>query len=592
MFKVTTVCMWLFAFNNLVSSEYIYEGLSNSYELDWWQKEIIYQIYVRSFRDSNGDGIGDLNGITEKVSYFKSIDVGAVWLSPIFLSPQNDFGYDISDYKEIDPIYGTMEDFERMRDEFHKHGIKVLLDFVPNHTSDEHEWFQKSIKKIEPFTDYYVWKDPIIDIHGNKTPPSNWLGVFNSGSAWEWNDERQQYYLHQFQVKQPDLNYRNPSVREEIKNTLLYWLGRGVDGFRFDAVNYLFEREDLLDEPKSNKVGYLDTDYDSLIHTSTLDQPETYTIVSSWRQMLDSYRTSEKKTKFMMVECYSPFNNTMLYYGNQSSPGAHFPFNFLFINTFDQQSDAAKVYDIIKSWMKGMPSGMWPNWVLGNHDNSRVATRSNPMLVDGLHMMQHLLPGTSVTYYGDELGLIDTNVRWDQTVDPAGLNVGPYRFLKFSRDPVRTPFPWDSSFNAGFSNSSKLWLPLNSDYWQRNIAEESKYKSNLRSYRQLARLRRSLTFVKGDLHLYTLSKWVFGFSRSFYDHPTYFILINLGSEIETVDLTKARNTLPQILKIKVSSINSGYVTGNLVNTNCVFLRPKAAVVLTTSRINEDSLSNL
>jgi alpha-glucosidase len=588
MFKAITVCMWLFAFNSFVSSEFIYEGLSDSVEPDWWQTEIIYQIYVRSFKDSDGDGIGDLNGITEKVPYFKTINVGAVWLSPIFLSPQNDFGYDISDYKEIDPIYGSMADFERMRDEFHKHGIKILLDFVPNHTSDEHEWFQKSVQKIEPFTDYYVWKDPVRDSHGNNTPPSNWLGVFNSGSAWEWNDERQQYYLHQFQVKQPDLNYRNPSVREEIKNTLLYWLGRGVDGFRFDAVNYLFEREDLADEPKSNKIGYLDTDYDSLTHTSTLDQPETYSIVRQWRQMLDSYRTREKKTKFMMVECYSPFDKTLMYYGSNSEPGAHFPFNFLFIGTFDQQSDAGKVHNMIKSWIQGMPKGMWPNWVLGNHDNSRVASRSNPMLVDGLHMIQHLLPGTSVTYYGDELGLIDTNVRWDQTVDPAGLNVGPYRFLKFSRDPVRTPFPWDSSYNAGFSNSSSLWLPLNSDYWKKNMAEESRVKSNLRSYKQLARLRRSLTFMKGDLHLYTLSKWVFGFSRSFYDHPTYFIVVNFGSEIETVNLLEARGTLPMTLKVKVSSINSGYVTGNIICTDKVLLRPKAALVLTTSRINEDS----
>ncbi|VVC30062.1 Glycoside hydrolase superfamily,Glycosyl hydrolase, family 13, catalytic domain [Cinara cedri] len=588
MFKVTSF-LWLFVFGcSSVSSELIYNGLSNSFEPDWWQSEIIYQIYVRSFKDSNGDGIGDLNGIREKVPYFKSIGVGAVWLSPIFLSPQNDFGYDISDYKEIDPIYGSMADFERMRDEFHKNGIKVLLDFVPNHTSDEHEWFQKSIQKVQPFTDYYVWKDPIIDQQGNRTPPNNWLGVFNSGSAWEWNEERQQYYLHQFQVKQPDLNYRNPSVGEEIKNTLLYWLGRGVDGFRFDAVNYLFERKDLADEPKSNKIGFLDTDYDSLIHTSTLDQPETYEMVGVWRQMLDSYRTSEKKTKFMMVECYSPFDKTMRYYGNQSSPGAHFPFNFMFIGTFDQQSNAPKVHNIIKSWFEGMPNGMWPNWVLGNHDNARVATRSNPLLVDGLHMIQSLLPGTQVTYYGDELGLIDTNVRWDQTVDPAGLNVGPYRYTKFSRDPVRTPFPWDSSYNAGFSNSSHLWLPLNSDYWLKNMEEESKYKSNLKTYRQLSKLRRSPVFVKGDMHLYTLSKWVFGFSRSFYDHPTYFIVVNFGSEIEVIDLLKVRDTLPLTLKVKISSINSGYITGNIIHTKFVVLRPKAALVLTTAKTNSNS----
>ncbi|XP_022164993.1 maltase 2-like [Myzus persicae] len=580
MFKFIVV-LWLLASNDLVSSEFIYGGLSNSFEPNWWQANIVYQIYVRSFKDSDGDGIGDLNGITEKVSYFKSLNVGAIWLSPIFLSPQNDFGYDISDYEEIDPVYGTMVDFERLRDEFHKNGIKVLLEFVPNHTSDEHEWFQKSIMRIEPFTNYYVWKDPIIDINGNKTPPSNWLSVFNSGSAWKWNQQRNQYYLHQFQEKQPDLNYRNPSVREAMKNTLLFWLGRDVDGFKMNSVNFLFEREDLADEPKSNNIGYLDTDYYSLSHTSTVDQPEAFTIVHEWRQLFDNYRTREKKTKFFVVECHSPLDKVLLYYGNKTSPGAHFPFNFLFIETFNQQSDAASVHNMIKYWMQNMPNGTWPNWVLGNHDNPRVATRSNPMLIDGLHMIQNLLPGTAVEYYGDELGLINTNIRWDQTVDPPGLNVGPQRYLQFSRDPVRTPFPWDTSYNAGFSNSSKLWLPINPDYWKKNMATESKCKSNLKIYKQLTQLRRSPTFVKGDLHLYTLSKWVFGFSRSFYDHPTYFIVVNFGSEIETVNLLKARNTLPLNLIVKVSSVNSGYVTGNLVNTESFLLRPKAALVLTT-----------
>lgn len=378
-------------------------------------------------------------------------------------------------------------------------------------------------------------------------------------------------------------------VVEEIKNIILFWLGRGVDGFRFDAVNYLYEREDLADEGKSYKIGILDTDYDALVHNHTLDQPETYEMVRVWRELLDDYSTSENKTNFFMVECYSPLNKTMMYYGNETSPGAHFPFNFLFINSFDQQSDAYEVNNMIKSWMLNMPKNKWANWVIGNHDNSRVASRTNPLLVDGLHMLQTLLPGTPITYYADELGVQDTYVRWNQTVDPAGRNVGVLRYTKFSRDPARSPFPWDNSENAGFTNGTKTWLPVNPEYWHENLVQLSKFKSHLRTYRQLSRLRQIPTILKGDLHVYVLSQWVFGFSRSFYDHPTFFIIINFGSEIEKINIKAARETLPETLKVKISSINSGYVTGNVVSSRYVILRPKAALVLSTAKPNEDDI---
>ncbi|KAF0767588.1 maltase 2-like [Aphis craccivora] len=577
----------LFVANTFVSSEYLFKGFDDKFKPDWWQSEIIYQIYVRSFKDSDGDGVGDFNGITEKVDYFKSINVGAVWLSPIFQSPQDDFGYDVSNFKMVDPLFGTMADFDRLRDAFHDRGIKVILDFVPNHTSDEHPWFIKSVQRKEPYTNYYVWKDPIINEDGTRSPPNNWLGVFNTGTAWEWNEKRQQYYFHAFQKKQPDLNYRCPMVVEEIKNIILFWLGRGIDGFRFDAVNYLYEREDLADEGKSYKVGILDTDYDSLVHNHTLDQPETYEMVRVWRELLDDYSSSEKKTNFFMVECYSPMNNTMLYYGNKTSPGAHFPFNFLLINSIDQQSDAYDVRDLIKTWMLSMPENMWPNWVIGNHDNSRVASRMDPLLLDGMHMLQMLLPGTAITYYADELGVQDTYVRWNQTLDPAGRNVGVLRYTKFSRDPARSPFPWDDSENAGFTNGTQTWLPINPEYWRENLVQLSKFKSHLRTYRQLSRLRRIPSILKGDLHIFVLSQWVLGFSRSFYDHPTFFVVINFGSELERINIRAARPTLPEILKVKVSSINSGYVTGNLVNAEELILRPKAAMVLSTAKPNED-----
>jgi len=587
MFKVI-IFFSLFIAQNLVSSELIYNGVDIDFDPEWWQKTIIYQIYVRSFKDSNGDGIGDLNGVVEKIDYFKSINVGAIWLSPIFRSPQDDFGYDISNYMEIDPLFGTMKDFDNLRDALHNNGIKLILDFVPNHTSDEHLWFKLSVDKVEPYTSYYVWSDPKYNENKTRIPPNNWLEVFNSGSAWEWNEKRQQYYYHAFQKKQPDLNYRNPSVVEIIKNTIQFWLGRGVDGFRFDAVNYLFESDGLADEPKSYWPNILDTDYDSLNHTQTLDQPETIEMVHTWRKLLDQNDVTEKTNYFFMVECYSPLDTVMKYYGNDTSPGAHFPFNFMFIKQFNRESNAYDVYNYVKFWMKNMPKDKWANWVLGNHDNSRMASRTNKLLVDGLHMLQTLLPGTPITYYGDELGIEDTYVRFNQTVDPAGRNVGPLRYTIFSRDPARSPFPWNDTPNAGFSNTSNTWLPINPDYWQQNLVSLSKTKSHLRTYRQLGSLRQNPTIIKGDLHIYTLSKWVFGFSRSFYDHPTFFVVINFGSEQETIDIKKARPTLPDIVKVKISSINSGYITGNLVNTKFITLRPKAALVLSTAKINQDS----
>ncbi|XP_050420831.1 maltase 2-like [Adelges cooleyi] len=573
---------------NFVYSENIYRTYNSTNELDWWQTGIIYQIYVRSFKDTNSDGIGDLNGVTQKVDYLKDLGIGAIWLSPIFESPQYDFGYDISNYRQIDKDYGTLADFDRLLDTYHKAGIKVLLDFVPNHSSHLHEWFLKSVKRIPPFTDYYVWEDPVITKEGRK-PPNNWLSVFNSGTAWEWNEERNQYYFHQFLVEQPDFNYRSPMLVEEMKNVLRFWLDRGVDGFRFDAVNALFERADLVDEPESGDPESGPKDYDFLNHIYTLDQPETYEMVHQWREVIDSYKKSENDTtRMFMVECYSPVDKTMQYYGNDTALGAHFPFNFFFIKDFNRQSDAKQMRNVIASWLTNIPSGKWPNWVIGNHDNSRIASRLDPMLVDGVHMVQMLLPGTTVTYNADELGIEDTYIRWDQTIDNAGLNVGPRRYEKFSRDPERSPFPWDDSLNAGFSDGPKPWLPINPKFWRENMKQQTKYKSHLRTYKQLVSLRKSPAIMYGDLNVFILSKWVLGFSRSYLDHPTYFVVINLGSETERVNLLNARYTLPHILKVKVSSVNSGLVTGNLVRTENIILRPKAALVLTTSRNNEDA----
>ncbi|KAL1449505.1 hypothetical protein WDU94_002007 [Cyamophila willieti] len=435
------------------------QGVQSKYSaLDWWQTSIFYQIYPRSFKDVNGDGIGDLKGIMHKMGYLKQLGVGAIWLSPIYKSPMVDFGYDISDYRDIEPVFGTITDFNNLLAEAKAKKIKLVLDFVPNHSSNEHIWFQRSVEKIQPYADYYIWKDAKV-INGERHPPNNWLSCFG-GSAWEWNDKRQQYYYHAFAVQQPDLNYRNPAVVEEMKNVLRYWIEKGVDGFRMDAVPFVFESTNLEDEPLAGDYKeHEPTDHDYLEHTLTVDQPETFDLIYQFRELLDGYKLLDGYTRVMMTECYSPLDKMMRYFGNSTRRGAHFPFNFLPIERLSRQSNAKDFANTIMEWETKKPKDAWGNWVIGNHDQKRAASRFDAEFIDGLHMMTLLLPGTAITYNGDELGMEDSFIRWDQTVDPQAINVGPKRYQAFSRDFPRSPFQWDSSPNAGFTTNLYSWLP-------------------------------------------------------------------------------------------------------------------------------------
>ncbi|CAD7012856.1 unnamed protein product [Ceratitis capitata] len=289
---------------------------------EWWQSAQFYQIYPRSFMDSNGDGIGDLAGITSRLSYLKELGVTAVWLSPIYTSPMADFGYDIADFFDIQPEYGTLDDFDKLVQEANRLGLKVILDFVPNHSSDENDWFKKSVRRERGYEDYYMWHDGYKNEQGERVPPNNWLQAFR-GSAWEWNEERQQYYLHQFAVKQPDLNYRNPAVVAQMKRVLTYWLDRGVSGFRVDAVPWCFEV--LPDEtgryPDEPKSGYTDDPDDSsyLLHIYTQDLPETVDMVYQWRKLLDDYqRIHGGDRRVLLTEAWSPLDYVMKFYGNRT----------------------------------------------------------------------------------------------------------------------------------------------------------------------------------------------------------------------------------------------------------------------------------
>lgn len=332
-----------------------------------------------------------------------------VWLSPIFKSPMVDFGYDTQDYREIHPEYGTMEDFENLIKKAKQVGVKIILDFVPNHTSDESEWFKQSIDGIPPYDNYYVWNDGIPNsVTGKKDPPSNWLSAFRY-SAWEWNEVRQQYYLHQFAIAQPDLNYRNPAVVKEMKEVLKFWLAKGVSGFRIDAVPFMYEIEadpitgGYKDEPRNPAPETCpdSNDHCYLQHVYTQDQPETYDMLYQWRELCEEFKKEHGgDTRILMTEAYTSLPNIVRFYGNGQRNGSHVPFNFELISKVNGNSTAKDFNDRIQDWFDAMPNDnrIYANWVMGNHDNKRLASRY-PKRADLINMLLQTLPGIAVTYY-------------------------------------------------------------------------------------------------------------------------------------------------------------------------------------------------
>ncbi|XP_075210559.1 alpha-glucosidase-like [Lycorma delicatula] len=554
-------------------------------DLDWWQTSVIYQIYPVSFQDSDGDGKGDLEGIRSRLDYFTETGIKTIWLSPIYTSPKIDNGYDISNFTDVDPIFGTLDDFKSLVKNIKDRGMYILLDFVPNHTSDQHEWFQKSIKRIEPYTDYYIWTDPKqIFPNGTKLPPNNWLSLFG-GSAWTYNEERQQFYYHKFTVQQPELNYYNKKVREDMKEVLKFWLDLGVDGFRVDAVRYLTEDPELHDELCFPEFKTCNNEYFKINHNYTEDWPDDYDMVYEWREFLDSYAKCSpyNHTRIMLTEAYTSIDDITLYYGNDTNQGAQLPFNFYLLYA-DIESNSTVYKYLIDLWFDNMVEGQWADWVTGNHDVTRLATKMGNEIVDGFAMLSMLLPGTAVTYQGDELGQTSSMVRKDQQRDR--YNAGDLAI----RDPERGPFPWNDSLNGGFSSNKFTWGTVNPSYWEINLETQKKAeKSHYKVYKQLIDLRQKPTIQRGDLNLYIVSTWVLAFTRELSGNESYLTVINFGSEMEFILLGETIPKLPDKLSVAVPSINSDYKDGEIVDTKFslhiaskpLILRPKASVVLTT-----------
>jgi alpha-glucosidase len=465
---------------------------------------------------------GDLAGVLARLDHLVSLGVDALWLSPIYPSPMKDFGYDVADYTAVHPLFGRLEDFDRLVRSAHDRGLKVILDFVPNHTSDAHPWFRdsKSSRRSEK-RDWYLWRDPA----PGGGPPNNWLSCFG-GSAWQYDEASGQYYYHAFLAAQPDLNWRNPEVVEAMLGVLRFWLERGVDGFRVDVLWHLIKDDRFRDNPENPAWREGMDPYQRLVPLYTTDRPEVQDVVAAMRRVLDEYRE-----RVLIGEIYLPIERLVKYYGTDLR-GAHLPFNFQLIQT---AWSPPAIATLVREYEAALPAGGWPNWVLGNHDQHRIASRIGRAQARVAAMLLLTLRGTPTLYYGDEIGMVDVAIPRERVQDPVekrlpGLGLG--------RAPERTPMQWSAEANAGFSRA-RPWLPVAPDYREVNVATQSaEPRSMLALYRRLIALRRGEPALEvGRLELVATEGALLCYlRRGRGDEPAFFVALNLGASAQRVRL--------------------------------------------------------
>ncbi|WP_085855154.1 alpha-amylase family glycosyl hydrolase [Palleronia marisminoris] len=460
---------------------------------DWWRGAVIYQIYPRSFQDSNDDGVGDLSGIIHRMDYLQKLGVDAIWVSPFFRSPMRDFGYDISSFRDVDPMFGSMGDFEALIHRAHSLGIRVLIDLVFSHTSSDHRWFKESrASRNNPKSDWYVWADPKPD----GSPPNNWLSIFG-GSAWEWQGERMQYYLHNFLIAQPDLNFHNPDVQEELLNVARYWLDKGVDGFRLDVVNFYFHDKELRDNPplppeqQNDNTAPSVNPYNFQDHLYSKTQPENLVFLQRLRAVMDEYPAITSVGE--IGESQRGMETQREYTSNGR---LHMAYDFDFLSTV--YPSGSRIREVLERFERIVTEG-WACWALSNHDVERWASRF------GLNEMERklyaailmTLKGTVCLYQGEELGLTEAYVSYEDLQDPYGKRFWPkYK----GRDGCRTPMPWTQDHYGGFSDA-RPWLPVAVEHLDRAVSvQERDLGSTLTFYRSFIAFRKTLpALAKGDL---------------------------------------------------------------------------------------------
>jgi alpha-glucosidase len=484
----------------------------------WWQTGVIYQIYPLSFCDSDGDGAGDIPGVLSRLDYLKWLGVDAVWFSPIFPSPMADWGYDVSHYTDIAPVFGNLEAFDVLLREAHQRGLKVLLDLVPNHTSSQHPWFLESRQsRNSAKRSWYIWKDA----SEQGGAPNNWLSIFG-GSAWEWDEITGQYYYHAFLKEQPDLNWRNPEVHAAMHLVLKFWLNRGVDGFRIDVIWHLIKDSLFRDNPVNPRYTPDQSPYLSLLATYTADRPEVHDVIAGIRRLVEEY-----EERVLLGEIYLPVERLVEYYG-AGGTGLHLPFNFQLIQLPWRADD---IRHAVQGYERLLPAYGWPNWVLGNHDRSRVASRIGSAQARVAALLLLTLRGTPIIYYGEEIGMLDTPVPPEKVRDTRERRQ-PGR----GRDPVRTPMQWNSDREAGFTAGTP-WLPVNPNYHELNVEKQrSDPKSMLSLYRKMLQLRRSHPALQfGSYEEFPAPPGVVAFLRRA-ESEALLVALNLTSVTQTVPI--------------------------------------------------------
>jgi alpha-glucosidase len=440
---------------------------------DWWRRAVIYEIAPISFQDTNGDGRGDLKGIASRIDYLQWLGIDAVWLTPFFVSPMLDFGYDIADYCAVDPLFGTMRDFDDLVEALHGKDIRLLLDFVPNHTSDQHPWFADSRSSRDSAKrNWYVWADPA----ASGGPPNNWLSRFG-GSAWHWDEATKQYYYHSFLPQQPDLNWRNSEVRSAMSDVLRFWMRRGVDGFRVDASAVLIEDGLLRDDPVDPEADESKPPPQRLKRIFSDDRPESMSCIEEIRKVVDEF-----DARLLCGEVQGKIDRIGHFYGTDH-PRLHLPLNFALL---DARWDALSLQATIDAYLNAIPNGAWPDWVIGGHDKHRVASKTGQAQARILAMLFLTLRGTPFFFAGDELGMERADIPKDAVQDPFEKLVPGY---DLNRDPERVPMPWDGSKNSGFTTAKQPWLPM-TGIKTRSVSElQRDEQSILHLYRELILLR-------------------------------------------------------------------------------------------------------
>lgn len=500
---------------------------------DWWRGAVIYQVYPRSFYDSNGDGIGDLPGVTAKLDYIASLNVDAIWLSPFFTSPMKDFGYDVSDYRNVDPIFGTLSDLDKLIAEAHKRGLKIMIDQVLSHSSDQHPWFAQSRQsRTNARADWYVWADPKPD----GSPPNNWLSVFG-GSAWAWDSRRKQYYLHNFLTSQPDLNFHNPEVQEQVLSDVKFWLDRGVDGFRLDAINFCFHDQQLRDNPPSKAVkeGSIgvrkENPYAYQHHKFDKTRPENLQFLKKLRALLNQY--PETTTVGEIGD-----DDSLQTMADYTSGGdkLHMAYSF---DLLTEQHGADFFRKTVDGIEKKLTDG-WPCWAIGNHDVARVATRWKAESEEQLKaymVMLLTLRGSVCIYQGEELGLTEAELQYEDLVDPYGITFWP----EFKgRDGCRTPMVWHHKESHGGFSDARPWLPVYHEHYSAAVAlQHAEENSVLTAYRAFLGWRRTQpVLLKGDIEFLDSPKDTLVFTRS-HGKQTLLIALNLSNRPATISLSSA-----------------------------------------------------